>query len=1194
MAAPPTAQSATTTPTLTGNISSDGSNGQFVIYSAGWQSGTNNLIFRGNTIALQNQSFSVWGANGGNVDSIAQAYQQATTLSNATLTTNANIYVGRGALQVQGSSNVTVAGQLLASSDWAGFSMQDTSSVTVAGGINFVNGCVATDLALNGGTLTTPFIYGNDYGGSTHVTFNGVEVVATGDNADFLQVHLNGGGAYTAAALIANGGLTFNDGGHNITINNLLYDYPGQSGSLTKVGSGTLTLTRYNGYSGGTIVNQGTLQLNVGGQTGTLANNSNVTVNAGGTLLCNATDALGWGTNPGAVNLTINSGGIVNVTAGNRVTLWNTVNVTGGTLTSAAGTGDGSGNYSLYGQLNATSDASGNPAAISATQLGLQAGNTVFNVTRGSGAVDLVVSSVVSSWTSGAGLTLQGGGIMALSNAANTYSGVTIFAGGILNVASLADYGQNSSLGNRGIGVDGSQNVGLLFRGGTLQYTGSTVQSTNRGIRINANGGDGYAGGATIDASGSNPGATLSFTAAASPDFFEEPGTRALTLTGSNTGSNVFAMAIGEVGSTSLVKSGPGLWVISGANSYSGGTTINGGTLQVGTGSSGSLGSGTTLNNGTLIWNNSNGLAVNSGNAITGNGGLTVDSGIVQVHYDAGGSVSSGPITVDGTTSSNNASFEIWAPNPLTLNNNFVLNSMGPYQARGAINQDGGAGLVTLIGSITLAGNSRIGAGGSTWNSMVITGQLSGSGSLYVYENTSDNSVNFPATTLVLTNAANSNSGGITIENGRLSITSATALGTATVTNTSGGGELLIDEVSGTVPNNIVLAGANPGGVGYSYGSAALILHNDGKTLTFSGSITLAGDTKIRGYSAGGTTTFSQPIGGPGGVTFEAGGAVSTHTQYWNLQGSPSTYGGNTTVASDGYANSYLRLQGGNLPSTTSLTLQDSSSVGGNNAVFDLNGGTQTLAGLNNVHGAGGLGSFVTNSGSGAGQALLTVGSGNFSGIIGANTAAGATGQGPGGDNIALDKTGNGTLVLAGANTYSGGTTVNGGVLQLGNNSALGTGGLTVNSGGTLDLNGTPVPVVSALWGTGVIGNSSLGTPAVLNYDNSTTSSTFGGTIQDSVGGGSSTTGLYVGSGTLTLTGPNTHSGTTTVDGGVLVAGASNTLSAYSGHIIDSGTLDVTNAPQTIKSLTMSGGTLNIQYGNLLTSRHGHFQRRHA
>ena len=173
---------------------------------------------------------------------------------------------------------------------------------------------------------------------------------------------------------------------------------------------------------------------------------------------------------------------------------------------------------------------------------------------------------------------------------------MTTLAGGILNVASLSDYGVAGGLGNRAPGVDGGGNVGILFQGGTLQYTGSTAQSTNRGIRISTVG-----GGATIDASGSNPAATLSFTAASSPDFFENGGDRTLTLTGSNTGANTFAMAIGDaIGTTSFVKSGVGTWVLTGANNYTGTTTVNGGTLNIdgsiSSSASISIAAGATLN----------------------------------------------------------------------------------------------------------------------------------------------------------------------------------------------------------------------------------------------------------------------------------------------------------------------------------------------------------------------------------------------------------------------------------------------------------------------------------------------------------------------------------------------------------------------------------------------------------------------
>ncbi len=159
------------------------------------------------------------------------------------------------------------------------------------------------------------------------------------------------------------------------------------------------------------------------------------------------------------------------------------------------------------------------------------------------------------------------------------YSGITTLGGGILNASTLSNYGVAGSLGNRASGSEASGNIGLLFRGGTLQYTGSTAQSTNRQIRIGTEGG-------AIDASGSNPSATVSFThSGANTDLYNSPGNRTLTLTGSNTGANFFAIGLTDQnaisGRTSLLKSGDGTWVLTGTGTYTGGTTIERGTLQI-------------------------------------------------------------------------------------------------------------------------------------------------------------------------------------------------------------------------------------------------------------------------------------------------------------------------------------------------------------------------------------------------------------------------------------------------------------------------------------------------------------------------------------------------------------------------------------------------------------------------------------
>src|SRR5262249_53291895 len=127
------------------------------------------------------------------------------------------------------------------------------------------------------------------------------------------------------------------------------------------------------------------------------------------------------------------------------------------------------------------------------------------------------------------------------------------------------------------------------FTGGTLQYTGSTPQTTNRQIRISTAGG-------AIDASGANTNATVSFTGASGTNInlFDTTGTRTFTLTGSNTGTNTFGIQLTNHGTnaTSLTKTGLGTWILAATNNtFTGNITISSGNLRVT--NSAALGTGT-------------------------------------------------------------------------------------------------------------------------------------------------------------------------------------------------------------------------------------------------------------------------------------------------------------------------------------------------------------------------------------------------------------------------------------------------------------------------------------------------------------------------------------------------------------------------------------------------------------------------
>jgi autotransporter-associated beta strand protein len=203
---------------------------------------------------------------------------------------------------------------------------------------------------------------------------------------------------------------------------------------MTKASTGTVTLSGTNSYTGATIVNQGTLEL-AGPQNsgvGTIAVGSDITVNAGGTLLGSAFNALGYGTahtvGETTDQLTINEGGQLRVGAGTVLSMPYALNVVGGTISSVDG-GHPSFGTIFYGSTEGTftSSSGGTAATISAQNFNLQGAS--FNVVQGGGPVDLSVTGNLI----GNALTKNGNGVMVLSGN-NTYSGGTTVEAGKLVV----------------------------------------------------------------------------------------------------------------------------------------------------------------------------------------------------------------------------------------------------------------------------------------------------------------------------------------------------------------------------------------------------------------------------------------------------------------------------------------------------------------------------------------------------------------------------------------------------------------------------------------------------------------------------------------------------------------------------------------------------------------------------------------
>ena len=214
-------------------------------------------------------------------------------------------------------------------------------------------------------------------------------------------------------------------------------------------------------------------------------------------------------------------------------------------------------------------------------------------------------------------------------------------------------------------------------------------------------------------------------------------------------------------------------------------------------------------------------------------------------------------------------------------------------------------------------------------------------------------------------------------------------------------------------------------------------------------------------------------------------------------------------------------------------------------------------------------------------------------------TVSGAIGIGTAG----LTKDGIGTLTLSNANTYSGATAVNAGVLNIQNGGALGTSSqTTIANGATLQLQGG-ISVGSLALRLDGAGVSSLGVLRSISGNNSWAGTitalsasrihsdagvltlsganaiiasnigvTFGGS-GDVVVSGTITTGTgsltKEGSGTLTLSGANTYTGATTITSGTLVLGANQVIANTSNVVLNGGTLNTNGFTETAGQLIL-------------------------
>nr|WP_319636876.1 autotransporter domain-containing protein [Brucella sp. MAB-22] len=279
--------------------------------------------------------------------------------------------------------------------------------------------------------------------------------------------------------------------------------------------------------------------------------------------------------------------------------------------------------------------------------------------------------------------------------------------------------------------------------------------------------------------------------------------------------------------------------------------------------------------------------------------------------------------------------------------------------------------------------------------------------------------------------------------------------------------------------------------------------------------------------------TFAGTINGTGGIVKQGSGTqILTGT---------NIYTGGTTIN----AGKLALGAGGALAAAGSVNL------GASGAGFDISGAgsNQTIGALSGVAGTS-----------------VTLGPNTLSFGDATNQIFAGTISGTGG----IVKQGIGTQILTGANDFSGGTNFAAGGIVVGNNSALGSGGITVNGNAQLD-NSASVSLANRI---DVAGGATLSV-------NGSNGLTLGGVIS---GGGGLTKN---GAATLTLSGSNTYTGGTTINSGTLMITSGGALASTGAmNLAGAGAaLDISAAvsSQSIGELTGAAGTSIAMGANSLT-----------
>ena len=789
---------------------------------------------------------------------------------------------------------------------------------------------------------------------------------------------------------------------------------------------------------------------------------------------------------------------------------------------------------------------------------------------------------------------------------------------GTLDIAS----GQTLTLGNASDVLTTGNTAGVLLKAGagalviqaanpafdgTMQIDAGSVElrhaqslgdSVNRG-RITLNGGTlklrndtgtNFANDVTVAASSTVDVARLTGTTPAVTHTLGalSIGTQTLTISGSNGAALTFGAVTLTGGATfnpttadatlaavsgmfGFTKTGAGTLVLNGAGSYTGTATVSVGTLRLGVAGGVASTSAVSVASGATFDLNSLSATIGS---LTGAGSVTLGSGTLTTGGDNTSTTFSGVISGGGgLTKTGSGVFTVSGTNTysgITSVSSGVLRlgSAGGVPSSSALSVSVAIGATfdlnnfsATIGSLSGAGSVTLGSGtltsGGDNTSTTFSGVISGTGGLTK-----------TGTGALTLSGADTFTGAVNVNNGVVIAQDSAALGsTAGGTTVASGAELRIAGGIAVGAEPLTLSGSGTGSAGALRIISGIASAAGNITLAAAASIGAdAGQLTLGGTISGGTNTLT--FTGAGNI--QADGIISgSSALVKNGAGTlkltaANTYTGATTInagavnVQNGAAFGATGAGAVTLVSGAAIQLNNASGINVGNKSLTLNGtgisGAGAIDSILGHHSWAGSITLATDTTIAVDADSLTI-----SGVIGESGGA-----------RALTKTGAGTLVFVGSNSYTGATLINAGILQLGSSERIGdTSAVLIAAGATLNFNDFD-ETVGSLAGAGTVDFGTLLT-ASLSSGGDSTSTTFSGVL---TGTGDL---IKTGSGTLTLSGANTFTGTVFINGGVLSIDSDARLGNSANALnFGGGTLKLTSALTISRAITLSsGGTVD-------------------